>query len=101
MGQRLQLHEVFADILETDNVYFQPPNNLKMQYPCIVYNLDDIDAEFADNTPYALTKRYSVTIIDRNPDTLLVKKIASLPMCIFNRFFTADNLNHYVFLLHY
>jgi hypothetical protein len=68
-----------------------------MQYPCIVYNRDSVDTEFADNTPYRHTKRYQVTVIDRNPDSGVPDKVAALPMCSYDRFFTADNLNHDVF----
>jgi hypothetical protein len=68
-----------------------------MQYPCIVYNRDSADTEFADNTPYRYTKRYQVTVIDRNPDSGVPDKVAALPRCSYDRFFTADNLNHDVF----
>ncbi len=42
------------------------------------------------------TKRYQVTVIDRNPDTELPDKVVELPMSEFSRAFMADNLNHYV-----
>jgi hypothetical protein len=70
-----------------------------MQYPCIVYARDGTHSEFADNSPYALTKRYQVTVIDRNPDSDLPDKVEELPLCSFQRYFAADNLNHYVFTL--
>jgi len=96
MGQlRSQLHELLLDI--TDNVYFQPPANVQMQYPCIVYHRDFAETEFADNNPYSYTKRYMVMVIDRNPDSAIPDKVANLPMCTFDRFYTADNLNHDVF----
>ena len=97
MAPRLQLHELLVSI--TPNVYFQPPTNVSLQYPCIVYKRDFIKSIFADNDPYHLRKRYMVTVIDRNPDSLIPDKIAALPMCLFNRFYTADNLNHDVFNL--
>jgi hypothetical protein len=68
-----------------------------MRYPCIVYKRDYAYTEFAGNLPYKYCKRYQVTVIDRDPDSPFPDKIAALPMCTFNRFFTADNLNHDVF----
>lgn len=70
-----------------------------MQYPCIVYSRDRAQTRFASNNPYKYTKGYQVTVIDRNPDSEIPDKVALLPMCEHNRFFTADNLNHDVFTL--
>lgn len=97
MAPRLQLHEILLGI--TDHVYFQPPTNVQLQYPCIIYSRDAARSEFADDMPYRFDWRYAVTIIDQNPDSTIPDQVAELPMCIFNRFFPADNLNHYVFNL--
>lgn len=83
----------------SSNVYFQPPSNVSMKYPCIVYRRDYAKAEFADNEPYKHRKRYQVTVIDPNPDSDIPDKVAKLPMCSFDRFFTADNLNHDIYNL--
>lgn len=72
-----------------------------MQYPAIVYNRDYADTTFAGNAPYRYTKRYQVTVIDRNPDSTIPDHIAQLPMCTYNRFFAANGLNHDVFVLYF
>ena len=97
MAPRLQLHEILASF--TDNVYFQPPENIALEYPCIIYQRDYAETKFADDIPYNNTLRYVVTVIDRDPDSDIPGKVASMPMCLFNRFFTADNLNHDVYRL--
>ena len=97
MASRLQLQTLLESI--TEHVYFQQPSNSEMQYPCILYRRDDSQTEFADNRPYSRTKRYQVTVIDRNPDTELADQVEDLPLCSFHRFFVADQLNHYVFTL--
>lgn len=99
MGQRLELQTLFEGILESGNVYFQPPPSIEMNYPCIVYSLDFKLSDWADGKPYKRDNRYLVTVIDRNPDSLFPDKIAALPMCVYDRTFTAENLNHYVFKL--
>jgi hypothetical protein len=98
---RMELQELLVDILGSDNVYFQPPSNIDMKYPCIVYNRDRDPASirFANNFPYTNKKCYQVMVIDRNPDSKIPDKVAELPMCTFDRFFTADDLNHDVFRL--
>lgn len=99
MAQRLELHAILTQILETDHVYFQPPPSVEMQYPCIVYRRDFQLTDFAGDKPYSIAKRYLVTVIDRNPDSIIPDKISELPLCIYDRFYTADNLNHDVFKL--
>lgn len=99
MGQRLELQEIFLEIIP--KVYFQPPSNVRMEYPCIVYQRDDADTKFAGNTPYSYTQRYQVTLIDPDPDSDILVKIASLPMTIFDRHFAANNLNHDVFTMYF
>ena len=101
MGSRLELHHKLVEILGSNNVYFQPPASLTMTYPCIVYEREYGRTEFADNAPYTHTKRYSVTYISRNPDDPVPDKIAMLPMCLFSRFYTADNLNHTIHNLYF
>src|SRR3954471_2158461 len=95
MAPRQQLHDILKAI--TDNVYFQPPENVKLVYPCIVYNRDYLETKFADNEPFSLTKRYMVTVIDRDPDSDIPDRVAELPMSTFNRFYAADGLNHDVY----
>lgn len=78
-------------------VYFQPKSNVGMVYPCIVYEAARWDSRFAGNKPYRITERYTVTVIDRDPDSLIPKMVAGLPMTTHSAFFVADTLNHHVF----
>lgn len=97
--RRLNLQELFETL--TPYVYFQPPDNLQIQYPCIVYQRYIATTEFADNIPYKYNQRYQVTVIDRDPDSDIPNKVAGLPKCIKNRFFVVGNLNHDVFNMYY
>lgn len=99
MGQRLQLHELFVAMV--DDVYFQPPAEMAITYPCIVYRRDPADTQFADNVPYNITKKYMVTVIDEDPDSLIPGKVAALPSCLHNRSFAHGQLNHDVYTLYF
>jgi hypothetical protein len=94
MAQRADLQKILTDLLGSENVYFQPPPSIVMSYPCIVYRRDYASTSFADNLPYRRKKRYQITVIDADPDSEIPDKVANLPTCSFDRFFTADNLNH-------
>lgn len=99
MAQRLQLHQ----LLETfaPNVYFQPPTNIQLKYPCIIYKRDFADSKFADDIVYSYKLRYAITVIDPDPDSEIPDKVASMPMSLFNRFYTVDNLNHDVYQVYF
>lgn len=98
---RLELHDQLMAILGSSKVYFQPPATLKMDYPCIVYKLDDVDDSHANDKRYLTMKRYLVTVIDRDPDTLIPDGVLVLPYCSFENAFVIDNLNHYICSLYY
>ena len=101
MGLRTDLQVVLEQLLGSSTVYFQPPSNIQLIYPCIIYERSYWNTTFADNKPYALNKRYALTVIDRDPDSAIVDKVINLPMCSFDRHYVSDNLNHDVFNLYF
>lgn len=100
MGRsRKDLQKILNEICP--NVYFQPPENVQLQYPCIIYNRNSGDTQFGDNKPYTFHKRYQIMVIDRNPDSEMLEKVAMLPMCVMDRHYTENNLNHDTFNLYF
>ena len=100
MAPRLKLQDLLKT-LGTTNVYFQPPENISMKYPAIVYTLDYQAAQHANNKPYSIENRYQVTVIDRDPDSLIPGRVASLPKCTFARAFKQNDLNHTIYALYF
>lgn len=98
---RLSLHSLLITLLGSNQVYFQPPATVKMSYPCIVYKLDDVAGVHANDRRYLGNKRYLVTVVDKNPDTIIPDKILDLQYSAFENHFVNDNLNHYVCSLYY
>lgn len=96
-----ELQFLLENLLGSTNVYFQPPGDVKLNYPCIVYNLDYISTLYADDKPFNHHKRYNVTYISKSPDQYIPDKIAELPLCSFSRFYVADNLNHTSYRLYF
>lgn len=126
MGQRAGLHALLCEVLASfgvwlwdpfdfvrddlqaaiereakRHVYYQPPPNVQIAYPCIVYSLSNIDTKFADNVPYMRQKQYDLTVIDKDPDSMIVDKVSNLPRCSFDRMYIADNLYHWTFSIYY
>ena len=102
MASRLELHEELCEVLDSRNVYFQPPESVKMQYDAIRYELGVKDLKRANNKVYASTNRYEGVVITRHPDTEIPDlMIERFEMISFGRPYTADNLNHYPFTIYY
>lgn len=103
MGDRrefqLRLEELMGG---KGKVYYQPPSNSKITYPCVFYSLYRIDTRYADNIVYRHKKAYTVTYVDTNPDAAFPDRyLLEQPMTHFDRKFTSDNLHHWVFTTYY
>lgn len=99
MDKRLQLQELLETI--TPQVYYQEPPSTMMVYPCIRFHLTDVDKVYASNQPYRVQDRYQLTLIHEDPDNTERRELDKLPLCTFDRFYTKDNLNHYVYELYF
>lgn len=101
MATRVDLQVKLERILGSRNVYYQPPESVKINYPAIVYSRSDIDINYADDKSYMNTNRYDIIVIDKRPDNDAIEQILMLPHCSFDRHYTSDNLHHDVLTLYY
>lgn len=101
MNRRLELHNLLVKLFGSNNVYYQPPETLKMSYPCIRYSKEGILSRHADDIKYVNRTRYVITVIDSHPDNVVIEKILGLPLSSYDRHYTSDNLNHDVITLYY
>ena len=102
MANRLDLQAALEEILGSRNVYFNPPEDLRMSYDAIRYALGGKNFRRADNKVYKSTNQYDGVVITRNPDTDIPDKlIANFEMISVGKPYKADNLNHYPFTIYY
>lgn len=99
--RRKELQALLEELRENKNVYFQPPENFKMKYPCIVYKRRPIRNTHADNGVYRQLDGWEITNISQDPLDPCVRKLSRLPTCRPDRNFVSDNLNHSVFELYF
>lgn len=100
--RRLELNSKFKNLLKSNNVYFQPPESVKLKYDCIIYSMSSGDAKFANNRRYIGFQRYEVLHVHRDPDIELIDEFADeFRYCRFDRRFVSDNLYHDVFTIYY
>lgn len=104
--KRMDLHKILITILDCPEngklcrAYFQPGPNVKMQYPSIVYHINRIPISSADNRPYVVNDEYTLTLISKDPEANEVSKLKELPKINFNRYFSMNNLHHWVFTIY-
>lgn len=101
MASRIDLHNKLKELLGSANVYYQAPENLKMEYPCIRYSKSNIVSKHADNIKYSNDKCYEIIVIDKLPDNDVIDKILGLPYSLHDRHYVSNNLNHDVIILYF
>lgn len=98
---RLNLQTLLEEKFGSKRVYYQPPENLKMEYPAIRYSSNDYNYKHADNIKYTLRKEYKITVIDRRPDNPVIDKLLELEYSSFEQHYVVDGLYHDVIKLIY
>lgn len=98
-NRRKEFDTLLQAILGSKNVYFQPPESVKLKYPCIVYNISKNDPEFADDEVYDLKHRYIVRLICDSVDydgplKDKITKILKVPM---TQVYSRDGLYHCIY----
>ena len=101
MASRLNLQTMLEEILGSKNVYFNPPESVKMKYDAIRYYRKEINNAFANDSVYKQDNCYELIVIYRDPDSDIPIKISKLPRCNHDRQYVSDNLIHDVFTLYY
>lgn len=101
MASRVELQSTLEDLLGSNRVYFQPPETVKMEYPCFVYFRNRYDRLSANDTMYKLDRSYQITLITKEPDPPILERIIALKYCRFDRHYCLDNLHHYIYTLYF
>ena len=96
---RLTLQETLENLLGSKNVYYNPPETLKMEFPCIVYNRTGITETKADNVKYINHTIYKIIVLSSKPDHPVIKKILEIPMTRFSNQYVKNNFYHDVIIL--
>ena len=96
---RLTLHQALIDVLGSRNVYYNPPETLKMEFPAIVYKLDFIEPIHADNKNYLDWTTYKIFVVSSKPDHPAIRKILNMEMTRYSTSYTREGFYHTVIIL--
>lgn len=99
---RENLHQILTDILGSKYVYYQPPESIKLHYPCIIYSKKQPNEKRANDSIYSFTNRYDLTFITKDPDSNIPESIhKALPMSSMDTQFISDGLYHNPITVYY
>lgn len=101
MATREELQSTLETLLGSRNVYYNPPASLTMHYDAIRYSLSNIQSNYANNKKYKNMKCYTLIVISKKPDPVVVDKILELPYSSLGRPYPSDNLHHYPITLYW
>lgn len=91
------LHEIFD---HPDNIYFDPPESKKLDFPAIIYIRRRVNTVRADNTSYLIYDRYQLTYIHKDKDSEFIEKLLKLPNCAHDDEFKKNDMYHDVFTIY-
>lgn len=101
MANRLELQAELEARLGSRNVYYRPPANKQMTYPCIRYSDTKPSTMRADDIMYSSMKCYEIIVISNTPNHPVIDELLKLPYCSWDRWYAADGMNHDVLTLYY
>lgn len=99
---RRNLDKELREILGSNNVYFEPPESVRMKYPAIRYELTGESVTKANNKRYAVHKKFKITVISSDPTNEIIDAVLQhFPLSSFDRRYESDDLVHDVAIIEY
>lgn len=85
-----------------NNLYFNANEKSKLSYPCILYYRVAPKVKKANNIRYKVENQYRVTVIDRDPDSVIPDRIVeTFEYAYITTNYTSEGLNHTIIEIKY
>ena len=95
---RLTLHNKLKMLCS--NVYFQPPSNIGLVFPAVVYSIKTIKIRHANDAPYTFKTVYQIILISKNPEEAILYELLKLTGISFDTAYAKDHLYFNVLSIH-
>ena len=99
MTGRVELHSKLKAIVP--NVYYQKPDNIEMQYPCIIYERWVGESIQANNKKYVIHDRYIVNFFSRKEDSIELTMDALFNYCSLDAIHAQKNMYQETYTVYY
>lgn len=102
LERRLQLQSKLEEVIGSRHVYFQPPETMRLEYPCVVYFKNALPVKYANNKIYKKKQAYTLTYVDKNPDSEMPNTILhAFSFIRTDSYYRTEGLNHTKFTLYF
>ncbi len=104
--ERIDFHNRLTESLSkyTSEVplYFKADSNIRLSYPCVIYDRVSSNVKYANNLRYFFGSEYQVMIIDTDPDSEIVDLILNdFQRSVKSNEYVSDGLYHYIITTNY
>lgn len=96
---RKELQSALEGITGVNKVYFQPPESIRLEYPCIVYSIKNHGFNHANDDKYIGVDKYEAVLIQKTYNESLIKSILRMKFCSHDAEYLNDNLYHDAFTI--
>jgi hypothetical protein len=95
---RLWLHNQLSAAFPDLKLIFRSPSNKVLEYPCIVYDVDDLDVNHANNEAFVVGTTFQLQVMSVYPGYSGIHDILRLfPKASFIRSYMYDDIVHDIF----
>lgn len=97
--KRIDFHNKL--VASCGRAYYQPTQNTKLAYPCIVYEEITETVLYGNNKRFETFPQVQITVIDRDPDSEITEKLVErFPEAKMVNKNVVDNLYHTIYELY-
>jgi hypothetical protein len=75
---RLFLHSLLETTFPDVTIYYRPPGNILLEYPCIVYERKAFEPTFANTAAYIVGTRFQLSFLSQLPGYSSVQSLYAL-----------------------
>lgn len=97
MSEQEDFHNQLEAIFPGLNLYYRPPTNLLLEYPCIVYDVKNFNASRANNAVYVNGTTFRATVMSVLPGYEDTRNMLQLAHSEHINSFISDGIVHEVF----
>ena len=94
-AKRAKLHKDIQTLVgDSVKVYFEPVENVKMEYPCVIYRRTRRLHKWALNVKYLDNTEYDIIYVTEDPDDDVVTELLKLNMSSYDRRYVTNSMYH-------
>lgn len=97
---RLALHSLLSSVYPGHKLIFRAASNDVLTYPCIIYDVLNLESSYANNSPYVVGTIFEVILMSLLPGEFGIKDMLYIPNSSHIQSYISDGIVHDVFRIH-